>query len=835
MAALNASIAEIAITEEVIRLNDSYTGTIYKAISQGDFVYFGGENNGISTLSKYNIQGNLVWQKTYDYGFDDGRHSVTITKDNELIFAASPTNGSSVIHKLDLDGNLAWTKESYGSVFDIEEDNDVIYISGGTGNLNSFDPSRNGFISAFNASNGDQLWSKQYPDSTASHFADIEISDNSIYVVGSHYGKRDYDWGVAGKVALNGDQVWWSKADNEGWNNFQNGEIIDDQLIVTGMTTGEDRQDARAVSFNLDTGNQNWNESWGDDNVQFPETIASVGDKIFLSYMDGVPWGYSAGTTQFDQGFTRIVEINEQGEILNTKSYDIKSQGELPRDLFTVNDSLYLIGQTYSGELKYETYIAKVYESENNPDVDLVFTTSLTKADGQDVDGFKVAAHGSQAEQSVKYILNVEVTNYSGESLEGVDFTLNFADPLFKEIFDNHVSITENLDLANSVAIDADGGGVRVMAGSAGNLTAGASGIDDGSKSTVASFLLDIDDSQFVNGLDGLDTAGIQITANLDQTVFGDLTTLRDRGGLDAYSIGSEDISVVMAEAQLDDVTTVNTQMGQDQDGFVLGSVRETGVYAGVNDFSNLIRSGATVYDASSTWTNHGDISATDVELSLNSDSINLDDNSIDLKINSVGFPAAAESDVIRLDNVGIGDSITIDYAIKASAAAGSVFNSADIGYELNVAGEKSFTSITGYKKTTNLITYQGDLNLDGTVSMLDLAYLNSGADNGALDTDANFDGEIDMLDLEFIDSDWGESLHTGDQTFTGNNSMSWSELSSSESGAAWSDTSFQEQNAIESGDDFQVLLDLDDMGAAELDIESEYFQNNDLDAVEIR
>ncbi len=200
-----------------------------------------------------------------------------------------------------------------------------------------------------------------------------------------------------------------------------------------------------------------------------------------------------------------------------------------------------------------------------------------------------------------------------------------------------------------------------------------------------------------------------------------------------------------------------------------------------------------------------------------------------------MGLPAAVESDVISLENVGIGESITIDYAIKATGDAGSVFNSADIGYEINAAGDKSFSSTTSYLDTSNLITYQGDLNLDGAVSMLDLAYLNSGALDGAKDTDADFNGVINMLDLEYIDSDWGESLHTGDGEFTGNDSMDWDDLSSSESGANWTDTSFQEQNAIENGSDFQNLLQLDEMGAAELDIESDTFQYNDLDAVEIR
>ena len=179
------------------------------------------------------------------------------------------------------------------------------------------------------------------------------------------------------------------------------------------------------------------------------------------------------------------------------------------------------------------------------------------------------------------------------------------------------------------------------------HLTAGASGIANGTKSTVASFLLDIDDSQFVDGLDGLETAGIQITANLDQTVFGDLTTLRDRGGVDAYSIGSEDISVVMAEAELVDVTSVTTQMGQDQNGFVLGTVRETGVEAGVNDFSNLIRSGATLYEASSAWTNNGDITATDVQLTLDGDVSDVDSDAIELSINGVQQAAKVSTDLI--------------------------------------------------------------------------------------------------------------------------------------------------------------------------------------------
>ena len=66
------------------------------------------------------------------------------------------------------------------------------------------------------------------------------------------------------------------------------------------------------------------------------------------------------------------------------------------------------------------------------------------------------------------------------------------------------------------------------------------------------------------------------------------------------------------------------------------------------------------------------------------------------------------------------------------------------------------------------MITFQGDLNYDGRVSMKDLAFLNAGALNesqqtdgiAADDVDANYDGTISTKDLAILDRDWGGSLH---------------------------------------------------------------------------
>ena len=62
------------------------------------------------------------------------------------------------------------------------------------------------------------------------------------------------------------------------------------------------------------------------------------------------------------------------------------------------------------------------------------------------------------------------------------------------------------------------------------------------------------------------------------------------------------------------------------------------------------------------------------------------------------------------------------------------------------------------------MITFQGDLNFDGRVSMKDLAFLNAGKLNAIQngnqapdDVDANYDGQITATDLAILDRDWEE------------------------------------------------------------------------------
>ena len=152
-----------------------------------------------------------------------------------------------------------------------------------------------------------------------------------------------------------------------------------------------------------------------------------------------------------------------------------------------------------------------------------------------------------------------------------------------------------------------------------------------------------------------------------------------------------------------------------------------------------------------------------------------------------------------------------------------------------------------GITSTKNLITYQGDLNYDGKVSIKDLAWLNAGAndigEDGAVakDVDANFDGSLNMEDLAALDADWGKTLHTGKvDEFTGSDLLSVEELAAN-GGLEWNNDAFLDQNAIEAikdgpnkfvatlDDPLVVgIIDGDNKEASENDIQG-LFLNNDI------
>jgi hypothetical protein len=89
---------------------------------------------------KYDMNGNLIWNETWDGSYDDYAHSITV--DGSYIYVAGSTESfgtgycDAVILKYDLNGNLIWNK-TWGRIDDdgaysITVDSSYIYVAGVT-------------------------------------------------------------------------------------------------------------------------------------------------------------------------------------------------------------------------------------------------------------------------------------------------------------------------------------------------------------------------------------------------------------------------------------------------------------------------------------------------------------------------------------------------------------------------------------------------------------------------------------------------------------------------------------------------------------------------------
>ncbi|WP_413358191.1 matrixin family metalloprotease [Prochlorococcus sp. MIT 1201] len=487
-------------------------------------------------------------------------------------------------------------------------------------------------------------------------------------------------------------------------------------------------------------------------------------------------------------------------------------------------------------------------------DSDLELGYSLHSINGTDTqtDLKQLAVLGDSVDWQDTYRLDITAKSLAeGYDLETADITINFDPYLFNEIKASDITIGGQLPIANAVRIDNDVGTIRIAAASLGDLDPGdlyGNHIADaGSRigadgAVLASIDLDFNefrlDTLTQNSDGSIDDPSTPLffglSANQDETVFSkDLTdaaglsnreikSLRDLGG----DLAVEGTKVTLYEA------TINLE--EQGDGLILSSDLDIGSYNSKQ--TNLVRSGDTI-TATSEWTNVGNIKATDIAITGVAN-----DNA---SLTSSGFYISSPDDSQTSTNLESGSFVDGAFVqagqetaqlvadIEITGAAGNVVDLSQGILSLKATGSDVFENQKGSK---NLITFQGDLNYDGRVSMKDLAYLNAGAarqqqaseDPDAVDAnndgfvdasvargvDANFDGQISMADLAVLDADWGQSLHQAangtESSFTGSDQISWDQLDSQglTGEATWDNQAFKDQNAVEAGNDFVESLE---------------------------
>jgi VCBS repeat-containing protein len=406
---------------------------------------------------------------------------------------------------------------------------------------------------------------------------------------------------------------------------------------------------------------------------------------------------------------------------------------------------------------------------------------------------------GTEAEQGSKFYLALTAASLRDASINTLDVSVNLGET-FGEVFELHpadIHFNDAMAVQRRVQVlnGENGPTIRFEGAGLGALASGAAIAD----TTVLAYIElvargDIDDlikdarveDQY--GFMNAETFSVPmlftVDANVDQVVFSDLESLRDLGGADVLLNPELEVTARAAEAVL---TTSSS--------FDLGTYREV-VPFGEGSYTNLVRSGDTIFQSSS-WRNDGEVSFSEMRLESISDAVAEVSSSFDStgtdKLSSLGWS----------DQPGQGGVMEVITSFHIIGEAGSVVDTSAVGSALSAYGSYGWnTTQMEQFQVKHLVTYQGDLNYDGAVTMKDLAFLNAGAAMGTNphDVDADFNGSIDMLDLSVIDADWSKSLHSGDGKFLGSDSITMDELFR-QNGRRWDSSAFEDQNAIEAGE----------------------------------
>ena len=198
------------------------------------------------------------------------------------------------------------------------------------------------------------------------------------------------------------------------------------------------------------------------------------------------------------------------------------------------------------------------------------------------------------------------------------------------------------------------------------------------------------------------------------------------------------------------------TQVELDASGFF-----DLGTALGDGDVTNLIRAGSTITQTN-TWTNIGESGAR--ELSLESFSNDV------AEVTAVFENGETYLNLLRKES-----SIDVSTTFKVSnEAVGQILSTSGddgVGFELQ---DKSWhrwdTRDSSAFQVDHLVTYQGDLNLDGNVDDTDLQLLSDSVNSGdnLSMVDANYDGIIDYNDFEIVKRDQIISQQLGEDAFSG-------------------------------------------------------------------
>lgn len=348
-----------------------------------------GSSNDDFTFIKMDVEGRVLWKKSFGGSDVDEINDVISTSDGGFIgVGSSKSNDGNVpdnygetdflVVKLDFNGNLEWCKNFGGS--EMEEAISVVetinneYIISGTTNSNDYDISAAISGNSYDFwtikldQNGNIIWDHSYGGSYSEELKKmITTHDGNFLLVGStnsidfdvsvNYGSKD-EWFV--KIDPSGAIIWEKTIGTpilEGTHlsdvfcSIDNGSIIyistynEDPMYYPVPTINHGMHDIYLTKLNSN-GDIIWRKNYGGTNQDFPNVITELPDtSIFMVSLTNSTDIDVTDNPNINEDFW-LTHLDKNGNLLN--EYSIPGQfGKYIKDIeITEYNSYIIVGET---------------------------------------------------------------------------------------------------------------------------------------------------------------------------------------------------------------------------------------------------------------------------------------------------------------------------------------------------------------------------------------------------------------------------------------------------------------------------------------------------------
>lgn len=321
-----------------------------------------GDINGDPYLIKTDLEGNLVFEKTYGNAQGENGKGIVALRDGNLLLFGSRKRASNDIEdihliKIDTAGNILWEQTYGGELYDdpdaiIEMSNGELCIAATTV---SFGAGSKDMYLLWTDPSGNLLREKTFggPDlDGCASIMEIENQELMLHAYTKNYGATSRDMYLL-KMNATGDSLWSKRF---GTDEYEQSEAFlrtsDGGYLIAGHSAGLDPDhDMYGVRFDRD-GNQLWAKTWGGEMHDGCQAVLinSLGNYVFV-----------ARSMSFDNGNRAIymVTTNPSGDMIKADTLGGPAN-DWPEAILEDNDFYFVVGHTNSfGAGGNDVYVVK--------------------------------------------------------------------------------------------------------------------------------------------------------------------------------------------------------------------------------------------------------------------------------------------------------------------------------------------------------------------------------------------------------------------------------------------------------------------------------------------